>query len=78
MLPEFSAALGLKQVPYSGKAPDYLPRNDLAQISRCMGGRLKSLRDSLQTRKIISSTFPKGPQFFPVHVLVITHGKTLG
>ncbi len=43
-----------------------------------MGGRLKSLRESLQTRKIISSTFPKGPQFFPVHVQVITHGKTLG
>jgi hypothetical protein len=60
------------------RPPDYLPRNDLSEISRCMGGRLKSLRESLQTWKIVSSTFPKGPQFFPVHVQVITPGKTLG
>jgi len=60
------------------RPPDYLPRNDLSEISWCMRGRPKSLRESLQSRKIISSTFPKGPQFFPVHVQVITHGKTLG
>ncbi len=48
------------------RPPDYLLRNDLSEISRCIRGRLKSLRDSLQTRKIISSTFPKGPQFLPV------------